>query len=384
MNIESLDIEKFKKNLKLLRKRLNKIRETGIVDENFEEELEKLLNMEERLLKELIPYYRDSKTNRATNIIKVPINQIGKNTLDNFIKHIFKLDEKRYLISTIDGKLKLLILNNIDTELSIEWSLDFKNINELIVKIYIEDKDIILFGIRGGVYILDLELFELKSKLKLEALNNIYKIEDSIYLVDGVDDNYLIQYRNKNINRLNNIKIDNIRMVKKLEDNIFLFGMEDNEILKIGYEDLTFNIMDRFECNSIREIGILENEDRSKNIIILGQDGELKILSKDFNIEFEEKLEGNLFSIGSNNGTGTILSEDGIIYILEENFNNWKVNKRLILRDEYYTNIISLENSKYILIDLDGNLDLLKIDRIDNIDKLWDKSLYRWEELDEI
>lgn len=384
MNIESLDIEKFKKNLKLLRKRLNKIRETGIVDENFEEELEKLLNMEERLLKELIPYYRDSKTNRATNIIKVPINQIGKNTLDNFIKHIFKLDEKRYLISTIDGKLKLLILNNIDTELSIEWSLDFKNINELIVKIYIEDKDIILFGIRGGVYILDLELFELKSKLKLEALNNIYKIEDSIYLVDGVDDNYLIQYRNKNINRLNNIKIDNIRMVKKLEDNIFLFGMEDNEILKIGYEDLTFNIMDRFECNSIREIGILENEDRSKNIIILGQDGELKILSKDFNIEFEEKLEGNLFSIGSNNGTGTILSEDGIIYILEENFNNWKVNKRLILRDEYYTNIISLENSKYILIDLDRNLDLLKIDRIDNIDKLWDKSLYRWEELDEI
>ncbi|MPM29966.1 hypothetical protein SDC9_76508 [bioreactor metagenome] len=87
-------------------------------------------------------------------------------------------------------------------------------------------------------------------------------------------------------------------------------------------------------------------------------------------------LKGNLFDVQSKKGTAVVLSEDGIIYLLEENFGNWYLNYEAAIKDVFFTNVLKLEISKYLLMDVEGKLNLLDIDRIDTPKDLWAMPLY--------
>ena len=88
-------------------------------------------------------------------------------------------------------------------------------------------------------------------------------------------------------------------------------------------------------------------------------------------------LIGNLFSVQSKKGTAIVLSEDGIIYLLEENFGNWYLNDEVDIKDIFFTNVLKLGISKYLLMDVEGKLNLLDIDRIDTPKDLWDLPRYQ-------
>nr|WP_242976227.1 hypothetical protein [Clostridium sporogenes] len=83
-----------------------------------------------------------------------------------------------------------------------------------------------------------------------------------------------------------------------------------------------------------------------------------------------------MFDAQSKKGTAVVLSEDGIIYLLEENFGNWYLNKDIAIKDILFTNVFELDISKYLLMDIEGKLNLLYIDRIDTPKDLWNLPLY--------
>ena len=87
-------------------------------------------------------------------------------------------------------------------------------------------------------------------------------------------------------------------------------------------------------------------------------------------------LKGNLFEVQSKSGTAVVLSEDGLIYLLEENFENWYLNEDTVIKDVFFTNVLKLDVSKYLLMDIDGKLNLLYIERIDTPKDLWNLPLY--------
>lgn len=87
-------------------------------------------------------------------------------------------------------------------------------------------------------------------------------------------------------------------------------------------------------------------------------------------------MKGNLFEIDSIKGTAIVLSENGIIYLFEENFGNWNLNKEITLQNTFFIKLIRIDISKYLVIDLDGKLNFLEINRITTTEDLWNLKLY--------
>ena len=156
------------------------------------------------------------------------------------------------------------------------------------------------------------------------------------------------------------------------------------ELYFIKYENRQLTITDKvnFLNDEIRQIRCLEHENGNENsFIVTGNKGHLKIFSLYENvitikIELND-LIGNLFSVQSKKGTAIVLSEDGIIYLLEENFGNWYLNDEAAIKEVFLTNVLKLEISKYLLMDVEGKLNLLDIDRIDTPKDLWDLPRYQ-------
>ncbi len=96
-----------------------------------------------------------------------------------------------------------------------------------------------------------------------------------------------------------------------------------------------------FLDDEIRQIRCLEDENgNKKSLIVTGNKGQLKIFSlyedsKNIKIELND-LKGNLFDVQSKKGTAIVLSEDGIIYLLEENFGNWYLNEDATIKDMFF------------------------------------------------
>jgi len=116
-------------------------------------------------------------------------------------------------------------------------------------------------------------------------------------------------------------------------------------------------------------------------LIVTGNNGQLKILSFNGNsIDItmgQNDLNGNLFQVQSEKGTAVILSEDGILYLLEENFEDWHLNEEVTIKEAFFTNVFQLDISKYLLMDIEGKLNLLYIDRMNAPKDLWDLPLYQ-------
>lgn len=88
---------------------------------------------------------------------------------------------------------------------------------------------------------------------------------------------------------------------------------------------IQINITEKIDFlnNEIRQIRCLEDENGNKNsLIVTGNKGQLKIVSlyedsKVIKMELND-LKGNLFDVQFKKDTAVVLSEDGIIYLLED------------------------------------------------------------------
>ncbi|GAA0226540.1 hypothetical protein [Metaclostridioides mangenotii] len=409
MNL-SVDGKDFKSQVKDLREKLNECQTNGILDDGFKEQLDKLSQIEEELLAELIPYYRVYANNiKKTSMQVNPIKKLGAFSFDSFSQTILRINRNLFIISSIDRKVQFFYIDNVDdfyghNQIEGEWSPPIKEIKETISFIYkLNDKGILLLGVRGGCYLLSSDNFDqlpnVNGQIKVKRIQTDYgfngfgrclAIRDSLFVVENGDEKLNLfeiikendEYRlvfHKDIY----CTIPNWTALGKIKDDYFVVGTRMGKLYFIKYENRQLTITEKIDFldDEIRQIRCLEDENgNKKSIIVAGNKGQLKIFSlyedsKTIKIELND-LKGNLFDVQSKEGTAIVLSEDGIIYLLEENFENWYLNEVATIKDIFFTNVFKLNISKYLLMDIEGKLNLLHIDRIDTPKDLWNLPLY--------
>lgn len=406
MNL-SVDRKDFKNQVKDLRKKLDGCLTNGILDDSFQEQLDKLSQIEQDLLTELIPYYRVYANNiKKTSMQIKPIKQLGAFSFDSFLQTALRINENLFITSGIDGKVQFFYIadDSDNNQIEGEWSSPIKEIKERVSFIYkLNDKEILLFGVRGGCYLLSSDNFsqmpDVNGQVKVKRIQTEHDfngfgrclaINDNLFAVENGDEklNLLKIIKEKDEYRLVFHKdicctIPNWTALEKISDDYFAAGTKMGELYFIKYENKQLTITEKinFLNDEIRQIRCLEDENGSKSsLMAIGNKGHLKIFSlyedaKTVKIELGN-LKGNLFDVQSKKGTAVVLSEDGIIYLLEENFGNWYLNDEAAIKDVFFTNVIKLDISKYLLMDVEGKLNLLDIDRIDTPKDLWAMPLY--------
>ncbi len=409
MNL-SVEVKDFKSQVKELREKLNECQRNGILDDGFKEQLNKLLKIEEELLTDLIPYYRVYANDIKKTSMRInPIKQLGAFSFDSFLQTELRINKNLFITSSIDRKVQFFYIDVVDdfsdhNQIEGEWSPPIKEIKETIsFMCKLNDKEILLLGVRGGCYLISSDNFDklpnVNGEVKVQRVQidhdfngfgRCLSIRDGLFVVENGDEklNLFEIIKEKDEYGLLFHKdiyctIPNWTVLEKINDDYFVVGTKTGELYFIKYENKQFTITEKinFLNDEIRQIRWLEDENSNKNsLIVVGNRGNLKIFplyedSKNIKIELND-LKGNLFDVQSKSGTAIILSEDGIIYLLEENFGNWYLNEDATIKDIFFTNVLKLDVSKYLLMDIEGKLNLLHIDRIDTPKDLWNLPLY--------
>ncbi|HLR36010.1 MAG TPA: hypothetical protein VK071_11875 [Tissierellales bacterium] len=404
----SIDGEYFKNKVKDLRTKLEKCKETGILDDDFEDKLDKLLQIEKNLLIDLIPYYRTYVDDVKKTSMKVfPMKELGSFTSHGLPQSILRINKNLFITNSINSKIQFFytdIPKNLseEKEIVVEWSPPIKEIKEKISFIYkLNHKEILLLGAKRGYSIILSDDFDKlpdineEIKVKRIQIDSDFKgfgitleIGDTLFITENKKNTLtLFEIMKENgeyfLNVHTNISciIPNWTAMEKIGKNYFVVGTKDGIIYFIKYEDGQLRILGETYIfhNIIRKINCLEDEKgNKKSIIVIGNKGQCKIfdLYEDTILESYD-LKGNLFDLQSVKGTSVVLSEDGIIYLFEENFGSWHLNEEATIKDIFFTNIFKLNISKYLLIDIEGELNLLYIDRIHTPQDLWNMALYQ-------
>ena len=406
----SVEVKDFKSQIKELREKLNECQRNGILDDGFKEQLNKLLKIEEELLTDLIPYYRVYANDIQKTSMRInPIKQLGAFSFDSFLQTTLRINKNLFITSSMDRKVQFFYIDITDkfsdyNQIEGEWSPPIKEIKETISFIYkLNDKEILLLGVRGGCYLLSSDNFHklpnVNSEIKVKRVQTNHDfngfgrclaIRDGLFVVENGDEKLnLFEITKENdeyclvFHKDIYCTIPNWTVLEKINDDYFVVGTKMGKLYFIKYGNRQFTITEKIDFlnDEIRQIRYLEDEGGNKDsIIVTGNKGQLKIFSlyeesKTMKIELND-LKGNLFDIQSKKGTAIVLSEDGIIYLLEENFENWHLNEEATIKDIFFTNVFKLDISKYLLMDIEGKLNLLHIDRIDTPKDLWNLPLY--------
>jgi len=337
---------------------------------------------------------------------------LGAFSFDSFLQSTLRINKNLFITSSIDNKVQFLYIDIPDdfsnhNQLEVEWSHPIKEIKESISFIYkLNDKEILLFGIRGGCYLLSSDSFDkmpdVNGQIKVKRIQTDHDfsgfgrciaINDGLFVVENGDEKLnlfeIVKVKEKDEYHLVFHKdiyctIPNWTALEKINEDYFVVGTKMGELYFIKYENRQLTITDKvnFLNDEIRQIRCLEDENgRKSSLIVTGNKGQLNIFSlyedaKTVKIELND-LKGNLFDVQSKRGTAIVLSEDGIIYLFEENFGNWYLNDEAAIKEVFLTNVLKLEISKYLLMDVEGKLNLLDIDRIDTPKDLWNLPLYQ-------
>ncbi|SHF05367.1 hypothetical protein SAMN02745784_02655 [Tissierella praeacuta DSM 18095] len=406
----NLDGEYFKGQVKELRKKLDECKENGILDDGFEEELDKLSLIEEKLLTDLIPYYRVHANNiKKTSMEINPIKQLGSFNFNSFLQSMLRINKNLFIISSVDSKVQFFYIDIPDdfsnyNQLEVEWSPPIKEIKETISFIYrLNDTEILLLGVIGGCYLLSSDNFDkipdVNQQIRVKRIQKDYdfngfgrclEIRYGLFAVENGDDTLTMFEIIKENDKYGVVFHKDIYLTipdwtafEKIQDDYFVVGTRIGKLYFIKYENRRLTIKEKFDFpnDEIKQIRCLEDEKGNKDsLIVIGGKGHLKIFSlhEDSKVIKTEMnyLKGNLFDIESKKGTSIILSEDGIIYLFEENFGNWYLNEEVTIKDVFFTNVFKLDISKYLLMDIEGKLNLLNIERINTPKDLWNLPLY--------
>lgn len=406
----SVDEEEFKKQVKDLRQKLNKIRETGILEEDFEKCLEVLSAKEEKLLTEMIPHYRAYAGNSKDAIKTESVTRLGACGFDGFFQSVLRLSEDMFVAGSTDCALQFFQISKRmepsgKERIQEEWSPPVKDIKEKISAFHrLNKNEILLFGSKGGGYLLSCSNFkqipngsgemhikkiETETGMSwfgqcLSISNNLIAAENEqeelvlLEIVKEKEEYRLIRHKDASL------PISNINGMEKTGADDFAVGTKSGEIhfIKRNYHNLSIVNKIKIPDCEIRKIHCLENEKGQKDTLLsIGNNGKLHIISldgADINILGEGNfLKGNLFDAESSKGTAVILSEDGIVYLLEENFGKWHINEDSIMEGVFFTDVLKLYPSKYLLMGVEGGLCTLNINRIDTPEALWDLPLYQ-------
>lgn len=396
----SVNTDKYGENLIKLRKDLNQTLKKGQLVENFEEKLIESEEVESRMLKELLPYYRlYAPCLYQTKFEESPIKTIGGYKLNTYLKSYLCIEQNTYILASADQKVYLMrILEEGKKE--IELSKPLNKINKLITYMASLNKgNIIVFSITGDIYVLRSnnfsDVFENLNNLEINKLENdligfenIHSIDENKFLcqinrsefaVLEIDPNKLSLEVKKYID-LSSYAYE-INSMAKISNDKFALGSTKGNLIIASYKNDLLHVDQKvdFLNEPIRYIGMLENENKEKNIFAcLGASGNISLYdyksSSNFSLENQGSLSG-AYDLASIGGSAILLTDDFNCYLLEENRGKWILNKEVRPTNNVYVNIICLSPSSYLLIDIDGNFYNLEVDRLDCIEKLRNISL---------
>ena len=407
----SVDGKEFKNQVQALREKLKECQSNGRLDEEFQQQLEALAKAEEQLLTELIPYYRVyAKNIQQTTLAIHPISQRGAFGFEGFLKSFARIQENLFLFCSIDRQVQFALLDSMDgflnpKQIEMEWSLPLKEINETIPFLNkLQDGTLLLLGIRGGCYLLSgqsspaiADLYEPITIQKVptdpdfQGLELCCAIGDGIFVMQSGEDTLnVLELKKENqeyrlvLHTEGSCAISGVSCLETIEDNYLAVGTNQGQLHFVKYENGKLRTEETWDVlsNRIRQIKYLQDETGSRNTLIaIGDQGGLAAVSfhqgKKAIEMHREDLKGNLFDLQSQQGTAILLSEDGILYLLEENFGNWALKEDATVNDRFFTNVLPFCKSNYLLMDLDGTLNFLHINRIDTPKDLWDLPLYQ-------
>lgn len=408
----SINSEEYKNRVQLLKRKLDRSRESGILEEGFQEELRDLVKMEERLLEEMVPYYRAYGNNTKKTSMEInSIKELGAFSFNSILQNIFRISEGLFIVSGLDGRVQFFHINSLDGEGQVEWSPHIEEINERISFIHkLNNREILLLGVKAGGYLISIEdpdkLPNVKEDIQVRRIKTnhgldrfrgygrVIEIGENLFLTDDGRDrlNLFELIRDKDEDHLIFHKdsyclISNFTVMQQIRDNYFLAGSKDGNSYLVEYENKEFKILEKMNIfkDRIRKINYLEGEKASReSLMVVGDRGKLSYLSlnKDMSLEARElglekdELQGNLFDISSQGSTALVLSENGIIYLFEENFGHWTLNKDASIKDMFFIHVSQLSKGKYLLMDIKGKLYSLSINGIYTPEDLWKMPIY--------
>lgn len=391
----SENTKEFKKNLIKLRDELNITLKNGKLEENFEDKLLDLEKRENLILKEILPYYRLYAPDLYET--KINFNQVeieGSYKSETYLKAYLKIKENVFLFA--DSKQRLYFAKILDKiSPKIELSSPIKDFYKLIIYMHkIDEERILAFTVNGDIFTFsykDVEdVFEnvnyvkiVKLKSNFIGFESIINLKDNKFLCQVGKNELLILKFNESYSQFKvkcehkiSIKEDEITSLLKMSGREVIMSTRRGYILQAKYTDDEKEIIEKIKIfdSPINRLEFLENENSEiKHLAILGDNGNFALYNFENKkvIEIEkEKLKGNLFNIISKNGAALILTEDGFVYFLEENFDKWKLNKKVTLSEKFFINIIPLDKENFLTDDVYGNFEILKIDRLDSVEKL--------------
>lgn len=397
----SININEFKENLIKLRKDLNESLEKGNLEEAFEDKLLAIEENENIILKELLSYYRLYAPDLyETKINNSPIEIEGTFKSESYLKSYLKIKEDIFFFC--DSNQKSFFGRIMDDDKSkLELSSPIKNFNKMIIHCYQINKDeFLVFTVNGEIFIFsckniedffeNINLLKInKVEIKFKGFESIINLDDKKFLCQlGRNDLSILEFNDdyskaKVINqfKLSSVK-EEITSLIKISNSRLAIATSDGSILEAKYFDEEIIIEKKtniFE-DRIEKLALLEDENFDKNICaILGESGNFTLYDlekKDVISLGKEKIKGNLFNISTKNGTALILTEDGFVYLLEENMGVWKLNPKVFLSELFLINLMPIGSSKFLAVDFNGNFSTLNIDRLDSLDKLHSINLY--------
>lgn len=398
----SVNIKKFNDNLIKLRKDLNNTLKEGYLKGDFNEKLLDLEEDEKLILNQLLVYYRiyaydiyDTKINLN------PIKLNGTYKMDTYLKAYVRISENTFIISDYNQNVMFLRITKEDKH-EFEISHPVKNFYKFIVFMHpFNEEKILAFTATGDIFVFmykDInDLFEDINNLKItkietsfEGFENVINLNDNRFLCQvGKSEIILLEIGKENysleIKSHTNLleEYSEINSLEKISELEFLAGTSSGELILSKLEDDKINIEEKVKVLNmpIKKVSLLENENLDKNICVaLGNEGSFSLYNlkqrKTVNLENKD-FKGNLFDIESKNGTCVVLSEDGYVYLLEENLGNWSLNKKVTLSEKFFVNLLATKHSNYLAVDLYGNFYVVDVDRLDSIEKLHNLNLYR-------
>lgn len=398
----SININEYKKNLTKLRAQLDQTLAEGHLDGDFKEKLDELEELENKMLKELLPYYRIYASELyQTKVRGLEVKIDGNNKLQSYLKSYLHIEENIFILASADQKVYLMRSNGKDHQ-HIELSQAIKNFNKLIIYMHRLSKEkILLFTVTGDIYVFMsnnfTDIFENPKNLKIiklknnfEGFENVINIEESTFLCQiGTNEFIVLEVDEKSLN----IKIKNHINLSDLDEEInslvqisnfhFALGSHSGDLILASFKDDEIKVDKKIKIldNPITNLAILESESYEKTLCISQANSDNIFLynlksKKLTNVGLDES-NSTILSIESKKSSAFILREDFDLYLLEENMGKWNINSKRSIADRPFVNIIGLDNSTYLTIDIYGNFNILKLDRLDSIEKLRDINLLK-------
>ena len=392
----SININEYKKNLTKLRAQLDQTLAEGHLDGDFKEKLDELEELENKMLKDLLPYYRiyaPELYQAKVSELEVKIN--GNNKLQSYLKSYLHVEENLFILASADQKVYFMRSYG-ENKQHVELSQAIKNFNKLVIYMYKLCKEkILLFTVSGDIYVFMsnnfTDIFENpKLKNNFEGFENVINIGESTFLCQiGRNEFIVLEIYDKSLN----IKIKNHINLSDLDEEInslvkisnfhFALGSHSGDLILASLKEDEIKVDKKIKISDypITNLAILESESYEKNLCISQANSEKIFLydlesNKLTNIKID-KSKSTILSIESKKSSTFILSEDFNLYLLEENMGKWTLNLKRSVADRSFVNIIGLDNSTYLTIDIYGNFNILKLDRLDSIEKLRDINLFR-------